>query len=67
MNLGDATDWALMKALRACEEKRLDPPSEPTIPCYFCNARGYHGETRAERAATLCDICRGSGELPLED
>lgn len=65
MNELDAFDWALNKALGACEEKRLDPPAElPTIECVLCSGWGYfrqdhcHSLSCTHQRYCKCDCAR---------
>ena len=67
------------QAVRNCEDKRLDPPADPTIDCYFCEAKGYYPQRHCAGrdcnflkkcpcpcrscAYIECDTCNGSGEL----
>lgn len=66
MNLGDVTDWAMRKALSACEEARLDPPADlPLMKCVFCDGRGHYKAPhcldskcdRQKRCACKCPNC----------
>ena len=75
----DAFNFGMDRIIRACEEKRLDPPADPTIDCYFCGAKGHYPQSHcASRECTFtkrcpcpcqacayieCSTCEGTGEL----
>ncbi len=61
MGLIDSFDWAMHKALRACEERRLDPPAEvKQVECRACEGHGFI-------ASMECPKCDGTGQMIWED
>ena len=67
------------QAIRNCEEKRLDPPSERTIQCLYCDGKGHFKQAHCAglkctflkscpcdcRACAYvgCDACEETGEM----
>ena len=75
----DAFNFGLDKVIRACEEKRLDPPADHTIQCIYCDGKGYYRQPHCAGATCTflrrcgcscqpcamiaCDACQGTGEM----
>jgi DnaJ-class molecular chaperone len=59
----DAFNFGLDRIIRACEEKRLDPPASRMIACHYCDGKGFFGKTRDEEGSHDCDVCLGHGEM----